>query len=264
MAKDKLTQEAIRELRETTLKYKKGPQEREAYGVVPPALQKQLVQDLRLAQHEASKFFKEVQAIREQLLGPFHNLKRATQILLAPYASAFHMAQQISTQLQKQVAPLQQALEPIRQFQQAFAAIPKQQLEVIQKAFSGLTENLREQFEKEERRIFAALAKRGWLGLEVYLTAPDMRRILVIHKEKGKKGVDQFVCRKFRSGRYKLLNRMVRTWQCIPYMKKRRKIVREAIKAHKEGRYALSIPALLPLVDGLSVGLVGRTPKKAI
>src|SRR5438045_2387437 len=44
----------------------------------------------------------------------------------------------------------------------------------------------------------------------------------------------------------------MRRWWRVPYMDKRKKAIRMSIAAHKKGQYELSIPTLLPLIDGIS------------
>ena len=47
-------------------------------------------------------------------------------------------------------------------------------------------------------------------------------------------------------------------WSSIPYLRDRQAIIRDALSAHREGRFTLSVPALLPLVEGLSVEILGN------
>lgn len=185
-------------------------------------------------------------------------LRQTTRAAFAPYMEAFQIASQVRIGFADHLKQIRQALGPYEHLQQAFASIPKGQLEQIRQALSGFTDSFQKYLAEEEKRIFAVLAKRGWLGLEEYLTSTEMRRILVLNKSGGKKAVDAFVCRKFRRHRHKLLNKVVRSWWRAPYMKRRRRAVRAALKAHKEQRYVLSMPTLLPLVDGLAVRFVGR------
>ena len=58
-----------------------------------------------------------------------------------------------------------------------------------------------------------------------------------------------------------MLNRVVRSWWSNPYMEKRKRTVRAAINAHKNRQYELTIPTLLPLIDGLAAEIVAATPK---
>jgi hypothetical protein len=150
-------------------------------------------------------------------------------------------------------------VEPIRQFQEMLAAIPKEHLEALREIISTATSTFQQQLEEEDKRIFAFLAREGWVGLEDYFTSAEFRRIMRVKKLRGKEGVDLIVCRRFRAHRYRLLTGLIRGWKRIPYLAQRWKIIRQAVKAHKEGGYALSVPCLLPLLDGLSARIVGKT-----
>jgi hypothetical protein len=45
---------------------------------------------------------------------------------------------------------------------------------------------------------------------------------------------------------------MVRSWMTTPYLRDRRALVRQAARAHRERQYALTLPTILPLVEGLA------------
>lgn len=51
---------------------------------------------------------------------------------------------------------------------------------------------------------------------------------------------------------------MTKEWWRIPYLKKRQRIIRQALAAHKNKQYGLSVPALMPLVDGLAAAVRHR------
>ncbi len=186
-----------------------------------------------------------------QLVAAFHDA-------FEPYTSAVKAVQSTWAQFGEDV---QKVIEPFRDFQRVLAALPKDKLEKLRQAVSGLGEEFRKSLDEEERTFFAVLAKRGWIGLEEYYTSLELRHIVKLGETGRKKSIDTFVCRTFREGNYKLLNQISKGWMRIPYLKKRRKIILQALRAHRECRYALSIPTLLPLVDGLAVRIVGRTPK---
>jgi hypothetical protein len=157
-------------------------------------------------------------------------------------------------------------VEPITRYQEVLAAIPKEHLEELRRILSTATSKFQEELEEEDKRIFDFLARRGWVGFEDYFTTAEFKWLMQIEKRRGKRRVDQIVCRKFRSRRHRLLTRMVRNWRRISYLAQRSRVIREAIQAHKKGKYALSIPSLLPLLDGLSARIVGKIigPRKPI
>lgn len=55
------------------------------------------------------------------------------------------------------------------------------------------------------------------------------------------------------------LREMVSSWEEIPHFKNRMVIINDALKAHIEGMYTLSIPALLPQIEGVAGNILGMS-----
>lgn len=53
------------------------------------------------------------------------------------------------------------------------------------------------------------------------------------------------------------LKEMVSDWSNNPYFRKRMHIINDAVTVHMAGQYTLSIPALLPLVEGILTSMIG-------
>jgi hypothetical protein len=62
---------------------------------------------------------------------------------------------------------------------------------------------------------------------------------------------------------YSNLRNTVNTWGENPYFANRMHIIADALEAHINGKYTLSIPALLPLVEGILTDIVGRRATRA-
>jgi hypothetical protein len=75
--------------------------------------------------------------------------------------------------------------------------------------------------------------------------------------------IDKRICAHFRRKEAVRLREMTRAWKPIPYLDERRRIIREALSAHVDRKYSLSIAALLPLVDGLAAEIRRTTIKPA-
>jgi hypothetical protein len=180
-------------------------------------------------------------------------LARAAQIAFEPFVQMVNVAERLQTGVRL-------AFEPGQRIREAIAAIPTAQFLAFQKSFAGMADKLNLQWDLVERPVFRLFTKLGLTGLERHLTRSELLYILRLSKEKGTKAVPEYVFRKFRAEKYKLLNRMVRGWWRVPYMRKRRKAIRAAIGAHKKRQYELAIPALLPLIDGLAAEIVIGTP----
>lgn len=55
------------------------------------------------------------------------------------------------------------------------------------------------------------------------------------------------------------LREMVTSWEEIPHFNPRMAIINDALKAHVEGMYTLSIPALLPQIEGVAGNILGMS-----
>jgi hypothetical protein len=64
--------------------------------------------------------------------------------------------------------------------------------------------------------------------------------------------VNRYICDWFAWNRYRRLGRMVKRWESNEYYRLRRHIIRQALKAHRRGWYNLTVPALIPLVEGIA------------
>jgi hypothetical protein len=100
-------------------------------------------------------------------------------------------------------------------------------------------------------RLLQTLKRRGWVGLGEFTPAQG-RYLVTLENEKGGRAVDDYICKMYRRNRHEFIRRAVKKWWKVPYIAKRKRIVLAAVRAHRRGEYALSIPALLPLHDGLS------------
>ena len=64
--------------------------------------------------------------------------------------------------------------------------------------------------------------------------------------------VNRYICDWFRWNRCRRLGRMVRRWDSNEYFRRRRPIYAQALVAHRRGWYNLTVPALIPLVEGVA------------
>lgn len=215
------------------------------------AIQRGIVNAARALQERTDLF--------RQLVQPIHDFQ--TQLAQAAQA-AFQPFVQIVQGMEQMRASIRVALEPIERIREAFSAIPPDQFLAFQRAFAGLAEEFRQQWDWDavERPVFRLFAKLGLTGLESHLTRSELLYVVALSKKEGSKAVKEYIFRKFRKGKYGVLNRMVRSWWRVPYMNKRKKAIRAAISAHKKRQFELAIPTLLPLIDGLAAEIVAGTP----
>ena len=67
----------------------------------------------------------------------------------------------------------------------------------------------------------------------------------------------------YRQDNWEPLQDMVVGWQGDDLFARRMPIIRDALEAHIAGKYTLSVPALLPQVEGIASGIVGLPPGKS-
>jgi hypothetical protein len=218
-------------------------------------LQRALADAAWTIQEGASQFRNLVQPIHDFQM----QLAQAVQVAVEPFVQVVQAAQQVQNSIRV-------ALEPLQTIREAFRSITPDQLSAFQKAIAGLADDWLQR-DAVEKPVFRLFTKLGLTGLESYLTKSELLQVLKLSKGKGNEAVRAYLFRRFRRAKYQVLNRMVRGWWRIPYMRKRKKAIRAAIAAHKKRQFDLAIPALLPLIDGLAAEVVSGTPnlrKKSI
>ena len=72
--------------------------------------------------------------------------------------------------------------------------------------------------------------------------------------------IKQIILEAFREDNGALLNEMVGEWYDVEYFGRRRHIIDDALEAHLSGKYTLSVPALLPHVEGIGATILGTIP----
>lgn len=132
----------------------------------------------------------------------------------------------------------------------------------VQKNLTAMSEQMAKgmaEYERVEAEAFELLKRGGWLGMERHLTGPQVRSILEISKRSGEDVAHNAIRKYFSENDCALLVTMTDQWLDVPYLKTRERIVRDAMAAHRSGQYTLTVPALLPLAEGLSAEIVGNT-----
>jgi hypothetical protein len=137
----------------------------------------------------------------------------------------------------------------------------EQWIDEMQKNLTAFSEQFAKgmaEYDKVEVEAFEVLKRGGWLGMERHLTGPQVRTILAIAKTSGESAAYEAIRNYFSASDCALLVAMSEQWLDIPYFKDRERIVRDAIAAHGSGHYTLTVPALLPLAEGLSAEIAGN------
>jgi hypothetical protein len=118
------------------------------------------------------------------------------------------------------------------------------------------------EYEKAETEAFDILKRGGWLGMERHLTGPQVRSFLEISRASGEPAANSAIIGYFTKNNCALLETMSNGWLDVSYMKLREAIVGDALAAHRARQFSLSVPALLPLAEGLSAEIMAGAAGK--
>lgn len=205
-----------------------------------------------------NEFIKEIERARESFVSStvletcerFRiSVAHSTRELLGPIAGISEMVRRASEEIQR-------LFEPVRQTSSSLKLLAISDIQRFHEVLNAYNIDFWRQWDETEKKAFKIFARIGLTGLGAYLTRGELLRILELHKSEGRAGVLRFIFSRFRKNNYRLLNRLTRNWWQLPYMEKRKKFVRSALRAHKEGKYELVIPTLYPCIDGIAALLM--------
>jgi hypothetical protein len=116
---------------------------------------------------------------------------------------------------------------------------------------------------EDERKLEEALRAYGW-WVPLSWTPDQARQAIQIGKQEGKRALDQAFCDHFRQQRHRELRKVVAGWGDEPEFKLRRPIIMDALTDHAFGRYRVSIPTLLPVIEGVVAAVFQPTKADAL
>jgi hypothetical protein len=98
-----------------------------------------------------------------------------------------------------------------------------------------------------------------WISPSMPLEIFSQLRELVKNNDPPPEDVEKVFIEHYEANGWQPLRDLVDYWEDHPHFGKRMKIIRDALDAHIAGKYTLSIPALLPQIEGILSSLT-RTP----
>jgi len=104
------------------------------------------------------------------------------------------------------------------------------------------------QWDAAEQELFAILGPRGWL-LSPDVPADLMGELLQIHSAKGVRAVDRRLVEVYSPG---FCSATLKTTYSRPAFKAWRPTFNKALRAHRDGDFALAIPVWLMALDGIA------------
>jgi hypothetical protein len=117
---------------------------------------------------------------------------------------------------------------------------------------SGAKKKSVEFWTKDDKELSHILSGRAWWVLHKDITGEMKRALLRLGREGKSDQIDAYLCSHFRAEDLVKLRAKTNKWLEVAYLNERKHIVADCLEAHKQGKYTLTIPTLLPLVDGLS------------
>jgi lambda repressor-like predicted transcriptional regulator len=117
--------------------------------------------------------------------------------------------------------------------------------------------------DRAEREADAHVRRRGWWTLPSW-TSEQLFLFGDYAETDGKTAFTARLCSLYRKNRLQLLRRMVVNWMDLPSFRDRRPIILEALTCHRDRRYRVAVPALLPLVEGIVRDEFPLPPRKSI
>ncbi len=192
---------------------------------------------------------------RQVLVNPGLNLLAAYRIPdMVSWAADFQAAMNAYTEpLRLQLLQIQKAIAevtaPYETMADSFRAWIAKMVEPIAAAsaveFGVRARSLRETARKHD----AALADMGWWFPRA-MYHEDFLRIGQLAVERKRLSVRQEMTKLARGP---LLRDLGESWMDAESFKNRRRFILDGIKDHRDGRYRVSIPTLLPLIEGIAI-----------
>jgi hypothetical protein len=104
---------------------------------------------------------------------------------------------------------------------------------------------------KQDDELRRVLSDRGWWVLQKDINGPVKRELLRLGREGEADQIDKYLCALFNENDGARLKAKIEMWFEVPYLAERKQIILDSLEAHRSGKWTLSIPALLPLIDGI-------------
>jgi hypothetical protein len=166
-------------------------------------------------------------------------------------------AEQISRAISSSLDPLMKTIR----------TVIAPQLEQMAKSYQSVMERLRLEIQQgpfHERILSASKAVSNpiqqagfWLPPSAPFGLLFALEGLLSESQPSVQEVRRVIVEQSRRGDYRLLRKMVNSWESNRYFIRRVTIVRDALDAHIDGKYTLTIPTLLPIAEGVLRGMTG-------
>jgi len=149
---------------------------------------------------------------------------------------------------------LEQHLSSIQSAMDSFAQAMSQYIEPLLKLQQPLLQ-LAESVKKRERIIKAFQECNLWLAPSM-LELSD--KVTQLYYEGKKQVIPSVISRYYKKNDWYILKKTVYNWNNNRFFRPRMNIINDALDAHMNGKYTLSIPALLPHIEGITLDIIKK------
>lgn len=104
---------------------------------------------------------------------------------------------------------------------------------------------------REDNELSRILSAYGWWVLQKDINGPVKRELLRLGREQKAAEIDSYICSLFAKDGGARLSDRIGAWFSLPYLAERKQIILDSLEAHRAGKWTLSVPTLLPLIDGI-------------
>ena len=160
----------------------------------------------------------------------------------------------ISNSLQPHFKLLEQQLPFIQSAMASFAQAMSQYVEPILKLQQPLLRII--ESERKRKRIAIAFEECNlWLApsmIELY------EHITTLYYEEKKQVIPSIISRYYKRNDWAILKKTANNWRSNKFFRPRMEIILDALDAHINSKYTLSVPALLPLIEGITLDIIKK------
>ncbi len=103
----------------------------------------------------------------------------------------------------------------------------------------------------EDEELSRLLSAHGWWILQKDINGPVKRELLRLGREGKTDQIDRYLCSLFNENDGARLRERIEKWFSLSYFADRKQIILDSLEAHRAGKWTVSVPTLLPLVDGV-------------
>lgn len=157
-------------------------------------------------------------------------------------------------------------LSQMEELRGTLAPLVESMTEQILKRIGSITEKLNEigaEIEKQSRVAGPALKEAGfWVPEHASQEFLEKLFLIAANESRPAEHIRQLFVAEYHADNFALLRDIAESWFGNNYFDGRQSVIKAAFDAHTRKEYELSIPALLPVIEGILVGIAGPSYRR--